>query len=656
MLINSSETSLDNETLLAKRGENAGKSMKKTQKFETVTTLSITTMSVDFDAQPQFKYKLQKVKSFKHGMKLTDPDSIRKYNKFKNILQEFKNGTFAPPSDDMVVVINQSLNRLTGNVEMIHKTSEKIIHSYFFGTDKFIDLLSESIVTSVINQTAFVQVYTRFLQEIYIGLPTEEQKSLLMNKISKILFESPEKNIGKSFFIGCLLSAQLIDYKPVFELVKNMLKMEETNVYETLFNLLIFAGPVLDEKCEDFEEEVVNKLVMAACNQDIKQRVRFLLSDLLDAKADNWNVSSLLQNIVQIQETSKIQKQEAEMKKMKKKEKAKQEKKTAVHSFNPQIKDHEKIDSKLNKEINEDEDDEDDIDSNGSLLNSYLKSRSLPKIWNKRCTTNIMTSLIMIEDIPTFNKGVMIFNEPKLKNDKKFLSTCVECLNEAKKKVNHPNIISKYPYCMEIVGSVFAELVRYCDIDPTLLGSPIFPFEISIFIGFVDELKRIDRLDIIEYNEYFTNYLFKPPILPHSQLLYELDAMNLADVFPIYNAMLDLFQMIEEEKPKEDIKKFINNDLDDKIAKSPMFTQFLTEIIVIQRPPKCQCLLDFMARRPMVTLAHIESLGEFYHWKPQQTAAQIRKVSELIHADINKFINMELRPFHKEVVKYLQSE
>ena len=644
----------ENETLRAKGEKDLQKQPQKAQKFESITTLSITSMSVDFVTQPKLKYNLQKVKSFRHQLTLSDPDSVRKFNKFKKILDDFKkNSTFAPPSDDMVVILNQSLNKLTANVDVIHKFSEKIIHSYFFGTEKFILQFAEFIITSAVNQTAFVQIYTRFLQEIYIGLPTKEQKDLLMNQMSKILFDSPEKSIGKSFFIGCLLSAQLIDYKPVFELVKNMLKMKETDVYEALFNLLIFAGPVLDEKCNDFEEDVVNELITAACNTDIKQRIRFLLSDLLDAREDNWNVSGLLQNIIQIQETSKIQKQQSEMKA--KQSKSKKTQKVPIHSFNPlHVNDNENDAKEKDGGKNTQEDDEDDeFNYDNSLLKAYILDHSLPRIWNKRCTVNIMVSL-ELSTMAEYEKGIMIFDE--LKDDKDFLSTCIECLNEAKKRVNHPKIISEFPYCVTTVGSIFAQLVTTCGIDPKIIGTDSFPFELSVFGGFVDELARIDRLDILENNDYFTTIKFKPQIFPHSQLLNELRDMNLTYIFPVYDVMNTLFHMIEEEKPKEEIKKFINNDLDAKMAKDPMFIEFLTEIIVIQRPAKCQCLLEFMARRPMETLAHIESLGEFYKWKPQQTAALIRKVSELIHADLNEFKKIELRPFHKTVINYLPSE
>ena len=621
----------------------------KQSKLEYIPPLQISNIGIDYRTNPHTKYNLQIAKSFKHDLKLSDPDSLKKYNKFKKILNDHvKNVTFAPPSDDMIVTLNQSLNKLTANVDVIHKFSEKIIHSYFFGTEKFILEFSDMIVTSAVVQTAFVQVYTRFLQEIYIGLPTNEQKNLLVTQLSKLLFDSPEKSIGKSFFIGCLLSAQILEYGPVLELVKKMLKMKETETYEALFNLLIFAGPVLDSKCDSFEEDVVNELITAACNTDIKQRVRFLLSDLLDARSDNWNLSSLLQNIVKIQETSKIQKLE--------KEHSKPTKNSPIRSFNPNKvtnKSEEKspqIEQNKANEIIEEETDSDEVNNDNSLLRAYILDNSLPKIWNERCTINIMVSL-ELSTMSDYEKGVSIFKE--LKDVKGFKSTCIKCLREAEKRVNHPNIVYEYPYCVRTVGNIFAQLVTSCGIDPTAIGSREFPFELDVFTGFLDELDRIGRLDIIKNNEYFSSIKFKPKIFPHSPLLDDLRDMSLTYLFPLYDAMLTLYQLIEEEKPKDEIKKFINSGVDEEIAKNPMFIEFLTEIIVIQRPANCQCLLKFMARRPMETLAHIECLGEFYEWKPQQTAAQIRKLSELIHADINEFKKIQLSSFHQKVIYYL---
>ena len=631
--------------------------LNKPSKLKHIPPLQISHIEIDYHSDPGSKYTLQTAKSFRHELKLNDPESIKKYNKFKKILNDhIKNVTFAPPSDDMIVILNQSLNRLTANIDVIHKNSEKLIHSYFFGTEKFISKFSEMIVESAVNQTAFVQVYTRFYQEIYIGLPTKEQKDLLVKETTKLIFDSPEKSIGKSFFIGSLLSAQILDYKPVIELVKKMLNMKQTETYETLFNLLIFAGPVLDEKYDNFEEDVVNELITAACNTDIKQRVRFLLSDLLDARADNWNLSSLLQNIVQIQETSKnqkIEKQKGKTNKNKTSNKKKQN--TQANQFKPVVKeDNEKI-TEIETISSKDEEIEEDMNDifNDSNLRSYILDNYIPKIWTKEYTIDIMVSL-ELSSMSDYEKGIKIFNE--FKNDKQFITHCIECLREAEKKVNYPHIKYDFPYCVKTAGSIFAQLVTNCGIDPTIIGSSEFPFELDVFTGFLDELDRIGRLDVVENNEYFTSIKFKPQIFPHSQLLYDLSEMNLTFIFPLYDAMLTLFHMIEEEKQEDEIKKFINNDIDEKIAKNPMFIEFITEIIVIQRPSKYQCLLTFMARRPMETLAHIESLGEFYTWNERQVAAQIRKLSELIHADLQEFKKIQLRPFHQKVIVYLPSE
>jgi hypothetical protein len=578
------------------------------QSMACVPILSFTGVSFDIDIRQN--YTLSAAKSYAHGFKLTDPESLKKIEKMKAYFNEQNQKTFAPPSDEMILTLNQCFNKLTPDLKVIHKMSEKIIHANFFGTQLFFSLFAKNIVQTAVSQMAFAPVYVRFLQEVYCGLPTEEQKETLRKEIEQNVLTDAENNIGKSFFISCLVSADLIDVVKVIQLLITMMKKKTNLGYECIYNILLFAGEKMERCYPKFEEEVIDGLYAAVGNTDIKQRIRFMISDLLDARNDGWKVDSLIQNIVIVPESDSSENDE--------KQKPKHD-----ESF-----DH-------------------------SILREYISSGCIPKRIDARIITTIMVSL-ELSSLSEYDKGIPILNDLRNEFKDKFMSICISCLNKSKEIVDTPDNVRDYPYCVKTVGAIFCHLVVSLGVDPMIFGSESFPFNIDVFTGMVDEFDRTNNLDVFNSNQYLSSFKFRPQTYPHSYIVSELNETSLVGIFPLYNSMYELFCMIVDEEDPEAVSKFVNIDLERSIVKSTSFIEYVTEIIVIQRPAKYQCLLELISHRPMESLSHVECIGEFFKWKPEQVAAIIRNLSKLIRAELPVFKELELRPFHKIVCKYIE--
>ena len=550
------------------------------------------------------KYTLEIAKSFYHELKLTDEKSLKaieememfKKNQFKII------AAFKEPKDEIIFEIRHCMNKLTADVEVITRNADKIIHSNFFGTELFIEIFSQLIVESAINQFAFVQVYTRFLQEIFLGMPTDEQKKILITEIYKIIFDKPEKSPHKAFFIGCLVPAQLVDPGRVLEIVKKLLSNVNTETMEALFHLMIFSGKALEEKYDDFED-IVSEMTSAACNTDVKQRVRFQLLDLLDVRMNGWETGSLMPNLVTLQDEQ------------------------------PERKEHRP----------------DGIDM--SILREYVKGGSVPETWTEKSTYDLMYSLC-VSSFGEYENGVNIIHELVGRKDAAFTENAIPSLRKVSDDVDDQSILQEFPYAVKTAGAIFVQLVLN-GFDVNLFGTDEFPFKLGVFSGIVSEADRINRADILSSSMYMKELKFLPALHSHSQIVSELDEINMTDAWPVYDAMNTLFKMIMNDESVDVVSKFLNVYLNQRIAKNPFLVEFITEIVVIQRPTKYQCFIEFIAKRPIEALSHIETIGEFFKWKPEQTAANIRKLSGLIHCDIERFKALSSRDFHDVIVKYL---
>ena len=603
--MNSTETtSFETFTKVPVKDKSSGQ-----QVMACVPILSLTSVNFDIDL-PQ-KYTLSNAKSYAHSLKLTDPESLKRIKKMKACFSEQnKIIPFAPPSDEMVITLNHCFNKLTPDLAIIHKMSEKVIHANFFGTELFFSIFSKKCVQTAVEQTTFAPVYTRFLQEVYCGLPTDEQKDILIKEISENVFENAEKNTGKSFFIGCLVSADILDCTKVIELIKTMMRSKTNLCYECVYNILLFAGKKMEECYHKFEDDIINVLTAAVGNTDIKQRIRFMISDLLDARSNGWEVTSLIQNIVIVDESDE--------------QNEKKEKEGTIDD----MYDH-------------------------SYLREYLSSESLPTKIDERVILDIMLSL-ELSSITDYDDGISILSALNDEFGEKFMSICIRCLNKSREIVDTPDNVRDFPYCVRTVGAIFCNLIVSLNVNPQIFGTDEFPFHIDVFTGMVDEFDRTNKISVLKKSEYLTSFKFRPKTYPHSYIVSELSDISLVGIFPLYSSMYDLFSMISNEEDPKTVAKFINIDLERSIVKSTAFIEYVTEIIVIQRPAKYQCLLELVSHRPMEALSHIECIGEFFKWKPEQVAAIIRNMSKLIRAELTTFKALELRPFHKIVCKYIE--
>lgn len=551
-------------------------------------------------------YTLEQVKSFWHPYKLTDPESLKRLEQM-NYYRTHMNDPIEPeskfkaPEDQMIYSINHSINKLTANIDKIRKTADKMIHELYFGTERFINEFSKIIVESAILQTPLAVVYTRFIQEIYLGLPTPDQRKLLLEKLNDVVFDHPEKSSAKAFFLGCLVSADLADKPKVFEIVNLLIKEGTTESYEVLFNLLIYSGQKLEKTFSAFDE-VISAITEAACNTNIKQRVRFMLMDLLEEREANWKIGKLIPNLVHVEDSK------------------------------------------------EDEQELSGID--GSILRTYVLEHNLP---SKFISENQIYSLLFsltIASMKDYEIGICALKELVDRKEKLFMDKCIVNLQKVKINADTEDILVDYPYAVRTVGAIFAQLL-VLGFDPKLFGSEVFPYDVIVFIGILEELLGIERTDIIQKNPYLAELKFLPALHSHSQVVAELLDFDLTDIYPVYEAMRTIFQMINSDEDPESVKNYLSNDLDKNVFKSTNLIEFVTEFFVIHKPKRYQCLLEYIAKKPLESLKHVETIGELYQWKPEQIAANIRRLADLIKAPIDDFRNKKIRPFHDIVVKYL---
>ncbi|EAY18734.1 MIF4G domain containing protein [Trichomonas vaginalis G3] len=552
-------------------------------------------------------YTLEMVKSFNHSLKITSPDFLKKLEQMKyyrihqnDPVEANTPSKFKAPADQMIYNINHYINKLTADIETIKKMADKMIHELYFGTEKFITSFLNIIVDTATIQSPFAMIYTRFLQEIYIGLPTTDQKTFFRNKLAEFLYNEENLSSSRAFFIGCLTSADLTDKSRVFEIVKQLTNDGGQDSYEILFNLLIYSGQKLENTFPDFDQ-IISSITEAACNTSIPQRVRFMLMDLLEEREANWKIGKLLPNFVHVDD-SKESEQELS-----------------------------------------------GVDA--SILRSYITERSLPSKFTEHQLYSLLFSLA-IASMKNYEIGIGALKELANRKEKVFKDKTIILLQKVKLNADKEDVLIDYPYAVRTIGAIFGQLI-ILGFKPELFGSDLFPYDIIVFIGLLEELVGIDRIDIITNSPYLYNLKFLPDLHSHSQVISELVDFDLTDIYPVYDAMKTIFQMINDDEPPELVMKYLFNDLDKSIFKSTYLVEFVTEFMVIHKPQKYGCLMTYIAKRPLESFAHIESIGEMYQWKPEQIAANIRRLARLINAPLDEFKKLKLRPFHDIVVKFI---
>lgn len=108
-------------------------------------------------------------------------------NKFVPKVQQFKG-----PEDECLAYIILSHNKISPSVDKICQLADKMIHSIYFGTEHFLEMFAKVMLNFATEQSTFAPLYTRFLQEIYEGLPTHEQKDALLGNITNKVLESAQ--------------------------------------------------------------------------------------------------------------------------------------------------------------------------------------------------------------------------------------------------------------------------------------------------------------------------------------------------------------------------------------------------------------------------------------------------------------------------------
>lgn len=573
-------------------GGKRGRPPKKRQKIEPqalkfVPVLSMSSFQVDFSNIP-VQYTLEEVKKFHHPYLVTDKEVLAKIEDMNKLLMQLRK--FKPPDDKMIFSLNQYLNKITTGSDKIMKLAMSLVNEEFFVDESFIQTFSEKIVDSSIEQNMLSKLYSRFLRIIYNNIPTIEQREELIYLIHQEIFNNRDKTNSLYQFIGCLLVEGFVTADQILEIFDSIKQTVTNESIEAIYHLFRCCFHELLSKSTEFEPKLLEFIKSTQNNKEIKSRIRFLMEDFADEFKAGKNTGNLDKNVSSIEEI----------------------KQNDIFA---------------------------DIKSS-LLLSKYINNNEIPNRWNTQFTFEYLASLLM-SPLKDFNKGLSMIKILLERSDLIFKETLIPNLKLLMKHAK------KFHEGLNRLGAIYANMLT----NGFILDENENIFENNVFVGFVSELRRLDRIDFIETSELFQNYKFLPKLRSHSQIICDLEENNIIDVFPLYNEMYSIFNIIKNDQDEKDIIDILKKDRQE--SEKVILLEYITEIIVIQCPSKYKSLLQYVARRPVQSLNHIEVIGELFEWKPDQTATSIYNLVPLILYDVDEFKNMPGSEYHTRVCSYL---
>ncbi|EAX90261.1 hypothetical protein TVAG_099470 [Trichomonas vaginalis G3] len=552
-----------------------------------VPELQISEFQIDFANIP-IKFDLNQVKSFQHHLKVTSKDVLEEIEAMKKLILQARK--FAPPDDKILFAINQILNKITTKSDKIVKSSMDLINEDYFGSESFIETFSSKLLATSTEQNALSRVYARFLHIIIDNLPTIKQREDLYELINQGLLENTELTNGSFQFIGCLLTEGLIQISQILKIF-NRLKndLTERNV-EGIYYLFRCCFHYMNENYSDFKKDLTKIINLVKQLTNVRSQVKFLMYDFQDEFSANKITGYLDRNVNSIEET-------------------------ILTDIPPETK-------------------------SSLILSKFINTNEIPTRWNTQMTFDYFASLLMSPN-KDFTKGLglipiliqsdnLIFKESSLKEIKKL-----------------EKISRKFESGLNKIGAIYANLYVLGCIDD--LNKNIF--DNYIFVGFIGELRRINKTQMIQNTDFFLEYAFLPKLRSHSQIVSDLEEFGIIDMFPLYADMKLIFDIIRKGEDEKLIINILKKEHSEQ--EKVLLVEYLTEIIVIQRPAEYNVLLQYIYRRPIHSLKHIEVIGELFEWKPEQTATSIYKLAALILYDIEEFKNTSGNEYHNDVSKFL---
>jgi hypothetical protein len=441
-------------------------------------------------------------------------------------------------------------------------------------------------------------LYAKFIDTI---LKRKSPDSQLMENIESLMFDdaeiSPSRRNGHAFFLGCLAARGLVPIGRVFDFALSLKEEDSESSLEAFYNLLVPCGKRLETTFPEFSM-VFDSL--AERKPRMKTRIGFFMSDLLDARKNNWNTESLFPRSL----------------------------------VRPNVLDSGSY-------------------SQGErILRQYIYEKEIQPFWSDQMTCEVMVALC-IGAQEDFGKGSAIFGELKARrqlNDRK----AARAIRSAIKEVEHVDEID-FPHARSKCGAIFARLVHDQVITLSLFGDKSgLPFSWEFFEGFLNECWNLNMHGMLSASPYMKGMRFRPRLFSHNQFLHVLDDTGMLECWPVYAAMAELYYAIQDGMDQEGLREMVHG-FGVAIIESVDFVEFAVEFFVIHKTDDYVDLFAELIEKNLdAALSHLERVGEYLQWGLPGLAEEIRGLTDFLEVrDLTRWLRTPGGPIHTELSEIL---
>lgn len=580
--------------------------MASDEVVERIVTIKLTPMLGTFCTSTYIRprqplcYSIAQALAYRHNIKLKNEkidDLFASIENRNNFLQQGAQGQHTitkiekmenPLHSELIGILNKlTEDNFSKMVQQIKVIVPKC-------TD-FCDFFADVVTTNASNQWNFVPLYAQLI----INISSFLKSSAFTTRLHDICFSRDKINPNIGFLIGCL-ARTVFSSQDIYSLSLSLFNERTEISLETLYNLMLQGGQHLDSINPE------GKLFLENLNSEKKNikptRLRFLFTDLLEARANCWNTEHLMPKSKRTaQETKPIQ----------------------------------------------------DENRGSRILNEFVTENVVCSYFSAQMTRDLFIALIEVSK-SKFSAGCKIFKilkQKKLINEK----TAVQELRETFSMIIDIQYLCDFPNARQRFGALFANLVDAGIVQLTMFGSSsAIPFELNVFSGILNEASEIGITDTIKNSPWMSGLRFRPDRFSHLQLVDVIRNSELVECWPVYDAMASVIYLLEDNEEPEVLQEMLNSEYDKSIIKSKDFSEFIGEFLVIYKPIKwTPVLISYIQNYMNDVLIHIERIGELHQWTVSETASQIEGLASVSDFDLQKFKRLKGRINHTKICHHL---
>lgn len=483
--------------------------------------------------------------------------------------------------------ITKELNKLTMDnftdiVDELTK-EEKINQDDKSFTEQYMKTFAKCIQEQVEIQPLFANMYSLFVQSI-LGVLNIENYDAIRTNFVDFLIENCRKSLEENLslpkaanqasFIGFLTMRKVLEPKFAFDIATKIIN-EKPIVpvhIDVLRLLLIPSGCILEEKIPESKAIFEKLQKLTSKDAGLPGLIRFPLIDLLDARKNNWNIKDLINELFTRKSAQKNVSLAASVVQPKKDS----VQKTITVANNKFAG----LDS--DDEYDEPEVEEEPFDGE-QMVREYFVDNEISSSWNKAHTEQLL--LAIVQGRKKENSKILTLFQKLQDKDQFDNKLANEGLIKVVKECNNEEFIEKYPESLSICGSIFGRFVKIGVSEIDSYPNVFNFYNIDVLTSFFNEIKNNkSSFQKIRESPFWMSYKWAPlGVCSQNEIvnmLLDLESEAIIELFPLYDYMSQLEDLVSDEKQNiSEIKNIINQEYPTNIIEMPEFAIGITEFL-----------------------------------------------------------------------------